>query len=119
MDEHRTPRYWQSRFAHFVNSYGVMRLAKALDVRDSAIYHWIRGAHTPKPAHAEIIQRLSRESGNELTFDQIYGHSRDLRASGESLGTSLKSLATDFSDDGDPRECKRARRGNVQPVQWR
>jgi hypothetical protein len=110
----RIPRHWKSRFAHFIESYGATRLAAALDIRPSAIYHWIRGATTPRPVHATIIQRLARESGVKLTFDQIYGHSRDLRSVGdESLGTSLKSFATGFSDDEDPRERIRARRGNV------
>ena len=108
--DHRTPRYWKSTFARFVRSYGVESLAAQLDIRSSAIYHWIRGATTPRPAHATIIQRLARESGVKLTFDQIYEHSRDLRADGDD------SWATSFSDNADPRELIRARRGNVAPL---
>jgi hypothetical protein len=112
-------RRGESKFVRFMRSYGVVSLAAELDIRSSAIYHWIRGATTPRPAHAIIIQRLARESGVKLTFDQIYQHSRDLRAVGdESVGSSLKSLATGFSDDGDPRERIRARRGNVAASQW-
>ena len=77
-----TERYWKSKFARFVKSYGVDSLAKQLDVQPSAIYHWLRGATTPRPVHAEIIQRLARELGTRLTFDQIYGHSRAVRACG-------------------------------------
>jgi hypothetical protein len=75
-----TERYWKSKFARFVKSYGVDSLAMQLDVHPSAIYHWIRGATTPRPVHAAIIQRLARERGSRLTMDQIYGHSRAVRA---------------------------------------
>lgn len=69
-------RHWSSKFARFIQSYGVQSLAMKLDVRPSAIYHWIRGATTPRPAHAEIIKRLARERGSRITMDDIYGHSR-------------------------------------------
>jgi hypothetical protein len=71
---------WESKFARFVGGYGVELLAAKLDVGSSAIYHWIRGATRPRPEHAEIIQRLACERGIRLTFDEIYGHSRKLRA---------------------------------------
>jgi hypothetical protein len=73
-------RYWKSKFARFIQSYGVDSLAAELDVRPSAIYHWIRGATTPRPAHAEIIKRLARERGSRITMDEIYGHSRAVRS---------------------------------------
>jgi hypothetical protein len=72
-------RHWQSKFARVIRSHGVASLAVELDVRPSAIYHWIRGATTPRPVHAKIIQRLARESGSRLTMDDIYGHGRALR----------------------------------------
>jgi hypothetical protein len=70
---------WKSKFARFIRVYGVELLAVEVDVRPSAIYHWIRGATTPRPAHAAIIQRLARERGVKLTLDEIYRHSRELR----------------------------------------
>jgi len=73
-------RRWKSKFARFIQSYGVQSLAVDLDVRHSAIYHWIRGVTTPRPSHAEVIQRLARERGSRLTMDEIYGHSRTIRA---------------------------------------
>jgi hypothetical protein len=76
----QTERYWKSKFARFVKSYGVDGLATRLDVLPSAVYHWIRGSTAPRPVHAEIIQRLARESGTRLTMDQIYGHFLALRA---------------------------------------
>jgi hypothetical protein len=76
-------RYWKSRFARFVKSYGVVNLALQLDVLPSAIYHWIQGSTAPRPVHAEIIQRLARERGARLTMDQIYGHFLSLRVAAE------------------------------------
>jgi hypothetical protein len=86
-------RRWKSKFARFVRAYGVELLAVQLDVRPSAIYHWIRGATRPRPEHAEIIQRLARERGRRLTFDEIYGHARELRADEIKLGIALPPAA--------------------------
>jgi hypothetical protein len=87
-----TERYWKSKFARFVKSYGVDSLAMQLDIRPSAIYHWIRGATTPRPVHAAIIQRLAREGGSRLTMEQIYEHSLSLRAGKiESAAETLRS----------------------------
>jgi hypothetical protein len=80
---------WKSKFAHFIRSYGVESLAAKLDVRPSAIYQWVRGATTPRPAHAAILQRLAREHGSRLTMDEIYGHSRAVRADDIKLGPGL------------------------------
>lgn len=73
-------RRWKSKFARFIQSYGVESLAVQLDVRPSAIYHWISGATAPRRTHAETIKRLARERGSRLTMDQIYGHARVVRA---------------------------------------
>jgi len=82
-------RRWKSKFARFIQSYGVESLAVELDVRPSAIYHWIRGATTPRPVHAEVIQRLARERGSRLTMDEIYGHCRSVRADNFKLRKGL------------------------------
>jgi hypothetical protein len=71
---------WKSKFARFVRSFGVCPLAKELNVPHTAIYQWIRAMTRPKPEYAAIIQRLARERGTRLTFDDIYGHSSHLRA---------------------------------------
>jgi hypothetical protein len=68
------PKRWKSKFARFIET-----LAMQLDVRPSAIYHWISGATAPRRTHAEIIQRLARERGSRLTMDDIYAHARALR----------------------------------------
>jgi hypothetical protein len=72
-------RYWKSKFARFVRSYGVDELAAQLHIRPSAIYHWLRGTTAPRPVHAENIQRLARERGVWLSMDAIYGHFLSLR----------------------------------------
>jgi len=87
-------RCWKSRFARFVQSYGVVSLGVKLDVRPSAIYHWIRGTTAPRPVHAEIMKQLARERGSRLTMDEIYEHSRLLRADGLRLGPMLPAKPT-------------------------
>jgi len=72
-------RRWKSEFPRSIQAYGVEPLALQLDIRPSAIYHWIRAATTPGPAHAVIIQRLARDRGYRLAMDDIYGHSRAVR----------------------------------------
>jgi hypothetical protein len=73
-------RRWKSKFARFVQAYGVISLARQLDVRPSAIYNWIQGRTIPRPVHALSILRLSRSRRHGLTMDQIYQHSRKVRA---------------------------------------
>jgi hypothetical protein len=81
---------WKSNFARFVHSYGVDLLALELEVDPSAIYHWIRGATTPRPAYAELIRRIARKRGITLSMDEIYGHSREVR-SGPAVMTRRQS----------------------------
>lgn len=71
----RESNRWRSTFARFVSEFGVARLATAIEVTPNSIYYWIRGTTAPRRVHAAIIQRLARESGVRLTFDQIYDHS--------------------------------------------
>lgn len=68
----RIPKRWKSKLARFVGSYGARRIASELRIDTSAIYHWVRVATTPRPAHAVAIQRLAHECGIRLTFDEIY-----------------------------------------------
>jgi hypothetical protein len=86
---------WTSKFARFVLSYGVVRLAARLDVLPTAIYHWVAALKRPRPSHAEMMQRLASECGVRLTLDQIYQHSRDLRArESESRSPSISGKGT-------------------------
>jgi hypothetical protein len=80
---------WESKFARFVRTYGAERLAGALDVHSSAIYHWIRGVTTPRPDRAAIIQRLAHENGVTLTFEDVYGHVSELRASDPAIAIAI------------------------------
>lgn len=70
---------WNSKFARFIQFYGVESLAVKIDIRPSAIYHWIRGATAPRPVHALTIQRLARERRFRLSMEEIYRHSRAIR----------------------------------------
>jgi hypothetical protein len=92
----RNKRLWRSAFARFLTAYGITRLAKGCEIDTSAVYHWIRGASAPKPAHAAIIQRLARESGTKLTLDQIYQHAQDLRA-GERESVAIRKFVREHS----------------------
>jgi hypothetical protein len=71
---------WNSQFARFVLAYGAKRLAATLDVTDTAIYQWIRGASTPRPWHAARLRRLASKRGVRLTMENIYRHSRRCRS---------------------------------------
>jgi hypothetical protein len=77
--KHIAESFWESEFARFVRSYGVDLMAQRLEIKPSAIYHWIRGSTAPRPVHAWTIQRLARERGAMLTMDQIYGHFLSMR----------------------------------------
>jgi hypothetical protein len=68
----RIAKRWKSKFARFVGEYGATRIASELSIDASAIYHWIGGATTPRPAHAAVVQRLAHERGVRLTLDEIY-----------------------------------------------
>src|SRR5580658_5705545 len=54
----RTERLWDSAFARFVSEYGVTRLAKRLQISKTAVYHWIRGATSPRRTTAFILHDL-------------------------------------------------------------
>jgi hypothetical protein len=86
-------RRWKSKFARFIQAYGVVSLALQLDVRPTAIYNWIRGTTAPTPVHAENIQRLARQRRCRLTMEQIYEHSRTVRADEIKMGTPVPRAA--------------------------
>jgi hypothetical protein len=104
MAHYRITKRWKSTFARFVMGFGVERLATRLDVRSSAIYHWIGGRTAPRPVHAAIIRRLAREAGIKLTFDHIYRRFLEQRAACE-----RESAAPNFRGTAAPREEARVR----------
>jgi len=61
---------WETKFARFVRHYGVARLARTLEIDPAAIYQWIRGSVSPRPANARIIVALA----HNLTLEDIYRH---------------------------------------------
>ncbi len=68
-----------SKFERVARSYGVELLAARLMVRPSAVYHWLRGATSPHPANAIMIQNLAKERDVRLSLDDIYQHFREVR----------------------------------------
>jgi hypothetical protein len=73
-------RRGSSKFERFARSYGVELLAARLMVRPSAVYHWLRGATSPHPANAIMIQNLAKERQITLSLDEIYQHFREAHA---------------------------------------
>jgi transcriptional regulator with XRE-family HTH domain len=69
----------QTKFAKFVRGFGVEDLARRLDVNPSAIYHWLRGKTIPDPKNALKVQKLAKRRGVELSLDEIYQPSREVR----------------------------------------
>lgn len=78
------PNNRTSKFAKFLESYGVEALAAKLDVHSSAVYHWIRKSTAPRPRHALMIEQLARAEGLDLTIADIYEHRSYLPAVPES-----------------------------------
>ena len=63
---------WKSKFARFVQAYGVESLALELDVRSSAIYHWIRDAYV-RPRNSRFGESL------QMNYTGIGKQERDRR----------------------------------------
>jgi hypothetical protein len=82
-------RRWKSKFARFVQSYGVGSLAVELHVEASAIYHWIRGVATPRADRIAIILRLAHERGVGLQFEDVCSHVREIRASDPAIAVAI------------------------------
>jgi hypothetical protein len=87
---HRESDRWKSKFARFVMAYGVVRMATELDIHPTAVYQWIRGSSRPKPEHAAIIKSFARKRRTRLTLDDIYGHSRDRRATDQAIAAAIE-----------------------------
>jgi transposase-like protein len=77
------PYGWDTRFARLVHVYGVAKLARDLEVEQTAIYQWIRGSTSPRPEKAMTIILLLRPVGR-LRLEDIYHHR--LRAQAISSG---------------------------------
>jgi hypothetical protein len=70
----KAPEGEWSKFERFVRTYGVNLLAASLEVRPSAIYHWLRCSTAPHHTNATKIQELAKASGVLLSLDDIYDH---------------------------------------------
>ncbi len=80
MSRKSNDRRWESKFAKFVQEYGVERLAKRLEIAPSAVYHWMSGRTSPRPAKAMAIQRIAKRSGRSLSLEEIFQHFRGGRS---------------------------------------
>jgi transcriptional regulator with XRE-family HTH domain len=75
----------QSKFDKFVRGFGVEELARRLEINPSAIYHWLRGKNIPDPKNAIKVQKLAKRRGVELSLDEIYQPSREVRTETSSM----------------------------------
>lgn len=60
-----------ANFEQFVRDFGVEELARHLAINPSAIYHWLRGATSPRISKARKIQRLAKKRGVNLSLEEI------------------------------------------------
>ncbi len=81
----------QTKFDRFVRGFGATALSRRLGVRDSAIHHWLSGANGIDPKNAHKIQEIAKEHGVELSMDEIYQHSREVRGKRRAT-SSLKPI---------------------------
>jgi hypothetical protein len=71
---------WESSFGKFVAGIGAGEVAASLGVDPAAVYFWVTGKSTPRPSKAKALQELALRRGVRLSLDEIYNHSRDVRA---------------------------------------
>ncbi len=71
---------WDSKFAQFVQGFGVEKLAKRLRIEPSAVYHWMSGKTSPHPSKAISIQGIAKRRGVSLSLDEIYSHFRAVQS---------------------------------------
>lgn len=64
---------WQTKFARLVRRYGVANLARALQIDPCAVYQWIRGNVSPRPALAIQLVDILSEVGH-IRLEDIYAH---------------------------------------------
>jgi len=61
---------WDSKFAQFVQAYGVEKLAARTGVRPMSVYHWISGRTGPRRETAKIIVKIAGRG--KLSMEEIY-----------------------------------------------
>lgn len=82
----RHPRFWRTRFASFVDSFGgVGALARELAVEGEpvtkfAVYNWITGRRSPRADAAAAVVRIS---DGALQLEDVYGHRQEVGDGGD------------------------------------
>ena len=72
---------WKTRFGAWVHHYGATRLAQDLGLSCGphgpvAVYQWLGGSRTPRPAYAQRMVQLSR---GKVGLDDIYAQRARVR----------------------------------------
>lgn len=72
-------------FQHFILVFGARKLARRLGIDETAVSHWMNGRSIPDPKNALKVQRIAKSSGVELSLEEIYRPSREVRTETSSL----------------------------------
>jgi len=70
---------WETRFAKFVRAFGTQKLADTLQIKRSAIYHWISGSVQPHPENAKKVVALAKSIEFDLSLSDVYTHADAIR----------------------------------------
>lgn len=74
-----------SKFEHFILVFGARKLARRLGIDETAVSHWMNGRSMPDPKNALKVQRIAKSAGVELSLEEIYRPSREVRTETSSL----------------------------------
>jgi hypothetical protein len=64
---------WQTRFGRLVGRYGVAKLARDLQIEQTAIYQWVWGETSPRHEKVLLILSLLKPVG-KIKIEDIYQH---------------------------------------------
>ena len=76
----KNKRWGNSKFAQFVQNFGVEKLANELGVDPSAIYHWMVLRYRPHALKVISINQIAKRRGVTLPVGEILRHSRDVES---------------------------------------
>lgn len=71
---------WDSKFGQFVSRFGAEALADEVGVDRTAVYHWVRGASSPRATVALEIQAVARANGFSISLDDVFRAPRESSA---------------------------------------
>lgn len=76
----KNKRWGNSKFARFVQNFGVEELANELGVHPTAVYHWMGRRNRPHSLKFVSINQIARRRGVTLSIAEILRYFRDVRS---------------------------------------